>query len=163
MAPGQLFHEWSRGPYRISTNPAEIDVSVVHGFLSDAYWAKGISRPTVERSIANSVPFGLYRDGEQVGFARVVSDQATFAYLCDVFVLPPFRGQGMGRWLCETARSHPGLQGIRRWLLATLDAHGLYAGIGFESLARPERFMEINDDEVYLAGSGLVDDARGAP
>lgn len=141
--------EWTRGPYRISTDPERLDVGVVHGFLTESYWARGIPRGTVERSIAAAVPFGLYRGDEQIGFARVVSDRATFAYLCDVFVLPPFRRQGLARWLCETALGHPGLQGIRRWLLVTRDAHPLYDAVGFTALAAPEMYMEIHDPDVY--------------
>lgn len=149
------YQEWFREPYRISADPAELDLDAVHSFLCQSYWAKGISRAMVERSIANSLPFGLYRDHEQAGFARVVTDNATFAYLCDVFILPSFRRQGLGRWLCQTALSLPDLQGIRRWILATKDAHPLYASIGFRPLRQPERFMEICDDNAYLRGGGF--------
>lgn len=163
MGAAAAYHEWFREPYRICTDPALLDLGLVHGFLRGSYWAKGIPRQTVERSIANSLPFGLYHGRDQIGFARVVSDHATFAYLCDVFVLPPFRGQGLGRWLCQTALAHPQLQGIRRWILATKDAHGLYATIGFAPLATPARFMEIADDDVYLRGAGLPADPVTAP
>jgi GNAT superfamily N-acetyltransferase len=163
MAPAVAYLEWSAGPYRISTDPALLDLDLVHAFLHGSYWARGIPRATVERSIAHSLPFGLYHGGAQIGFARVVSDQATFAYLCDVFVLPAFRGQGLARWLCQTALAHPGLYGIRRWILATKDAHPLYAGIGFAPLASPARFMEIADDEVYLRGEGLPARAPARP
>ncbi len=150
MRAGQEDLEWRRDPYRISTDPALLDVEVIHGFLTASYWAKGIPRGTVERSIANSLPFGLYTGGAQIGFARVISDQATFAYLCDVFVLPEFRHRGLASWLCEVAVGHQGLQGIRRWILATRDAHPLYARLGFAALANPVFFMEIRDDDIYL-------------
>jgi GNAT superfamily N-acetyltransferase len=152
MDCASTYREWLKEPYRISTDPAQLDLDVIHGFLSQSYWAKGIPRVIVERSIANSIPFGLYHGREQAGFARVVSDNATSAYLCDVFILPPFRGQGLGRWLCQTALSLPDLHGIRRWVLATNDAHPLYASIGFRPLRQPERFMEISNDDAYPRG-----------
>lgn len=155
-AGGPPPREWARGGYRISTDPALLDLEVVHGFLTGSYWAAGVSREVVARSIERSLPFGLYRadDGAQVGFARVVSDEATFAYLADVFVLDAHRGQGLGRWLVRTVLSHPDLQGLRRWVLATRDAHGLYAGEGFAPLADPSIFMERHDRDVYRRGGG---------
>ena len=127
--------EWTRGDYAISCDPARLDLEVVYGFLSgESYWARGRSRERVERSIANSLPFGLYRGGSQVGFARVVTDYATFAWLADVFVLDSERGRGLGLWLVETIMSHPQLQGMRRWLLATRDAQELYRRFGFKDL-----------------------------
>jgi ribosomal protein S18 acetylase RimI-like enzyme len=143
--------EWARRGYRISTDPSELDLDVVHGFLTESYWATGISRALVERSLETSLSFGLYQGTEQVGFARVVSDRATFAYLCDVFVLPAHRGQGLARWLCATVLAHPELQGLRRWILATRDAHAVYAGVGFSALASPASFMEILRPDVYQA------------
>src|SRR5215211_6219443 len=117
---------WRRGNYLITTDRSQIDLELVHRFLSEeAYWSRGVSRDVVERSIANSVNFVLLRGEEQVGFARVVTDYATFAWLADVFVLPAHRGTGLGTWLVETAVSHPDLRGLRRWTLATGDAHGL--------------------------------------
>jgi GNAT superfamily N-acetyltransferase len=136
-------HEWLRGEHRVSTDPAEIQLDVVHGFLATSYWAEGVPRETVARSIAGSLPFGLYRGANQVGFARVVTDRATFAWVCDVFVLEEERGRGLARWMLECARATPELQGLRRWLLATRDAHALYASLGFVPLAAPERWMEI--------------------
>ena len=134
--------EWKRSGFRISTERAELDRGVIHEFLRGSYWAKGIPRELVDRLIENSLCFGLY-DGEKlVGFARVISDCATFAYLSDVFVLETYRGQGLGTWFMETVMAHPDLQGIRRWMLATADAHGLYRKVGFSELSRPERIME---------------------
>ena len=148
--------EWRRGAYCISTDPERLDLSVIHGFLSESsYWARGIPRATMEKSIQNSLVFGLYdttREGEaaaQVGFARVITDSATFAYVADVFVLSSHRGRGLGVWLMEVIRSHPDLQRLRRWVLATRDAHGLYEKTGFAALEDPGRFMEIVDRDVY--------------
>lgn len=140
-----LFLERRRGEYAITTDPSRLDLGAVHGFLRDSYWAKGVSREVVERSVANSLCFGLYRGDEQVGFARVTSDRATFAYLADVFVLEEHRGRGLGKWLVETVLSHPELQGLRRWMLATADAHALYQGYGFRGLGNPGIFMERKD------------------
>jgi GNAT superfamily N-acetyltransferase len=145
--------EWRRGDYSVSTDPGSIDVDLTHGFLTGSYWAGGISREVVERSIAGSIPFGLYRDGpgtrEQIGFARVVSDRATFAWIGDVFVVGSRRGEGLGVWLIECVVSHPDLQGLRRWMLATRDAHGLYQKLGFRELADPARLMERVEKDLY--------------
>jgi GNAT superfamily N-acetyltransferase len=141
-----------RGSCEISTARERLDIDVIHGYLTQSYWADGIPRAIVERSIAHSLNFGLYDDGAQIGFARVVTDGATFAYLADVFVLPERQHGGLGRWLIETVLAHPALSGLRRWLLATRDAHGLYARYGFAPLARPERFMEIHRPDVYGPG-----------
>jgi len=141
--------EWQRGDYQISTDPARLDLDLTHRFLSEqAYWSPGVPRDVVERAIAGSIVFGIYRDGSQVGMARVVSDKATFAWLCDVFVVAEERGNGLAKWLMECVKSHPDLQGLRRWLLATSDAHGLYAQFGFTPVD-PGRFMEIRDPDVY--------------
>jgi GNAT superfamily N-acetyltransferase len=130
--------------YTISTDKSLLDVSMIYSYLSqESYWSKGISRETVERSIENSMCFGIYKDGHQVGFARVTSDKATFAYLADVFVTGGFRGLGLSKWLVQTILAHPDLQGLRRWLLATADAHGLYSQFGFLPLTSPERWMGI--------------------
>ena len=137
--------EWSRGEFVISDDPGRLDLDVVHGFLTRSYWAEGIPRKTVERAIAHSIPFGLYHlAGTEalVGFARVVSDHATFAYLADVFVLDSHRGQGLGIWLVECIVAHPELQSLRRWILATKDAHTLYRRFGWGGLASPDRWME---------------------
>lgn len=141
--------EWQRGEYLISSDPARMDIDSVHRFLSDeAYWSPGVPEDVVRRAVAGSIVFGLYHGSEQVGLARVVSDRATFAWLCDVYVLKEHRGHGLGKWLMECVRAHPDLQGLRRWLLATRDAHGLYKQFGFEPVD-PERFMEISDPDVY--------------
>jgi len=135
--------EWHRGEYTISTDPSRLDLAVIHEYLSgSAYWAMGRPLELVRRSIENSLPFGVYQGSAQIGFARVVTDYATFAWLADVFVLPEFRGQGIGKWLIGVIVEHPRLPGLRRWILATKDAHGLYAQHGFKPLHAPERFME---------------------
>ena len=140
-----VFEEWTREGYLVSTDPARLDLRMVHGFLRGSYWASGVTREVVERSVENSLVFGLYRDGQQVGFARVTTDHATFAYLSDVFILEEHRGSGLGNWLMEIILSHPDLRGLRRWMLATADAHGLYRRHGFSQLASPEIFMERKD------------------
>lgn len=137
-----MAEEWRRDEYAISTDPARLNVALIHEHLSTAtYWAVGRPREAVERSIANSLAFGVYKGNQQVGFARVITDYATFAWLADVFVLPAFQGQGLGKWLMEVITGHPRLQGLRRWMLGTRDAHRLYAQYGFMSLDVPERFM----------------------
>jgi GNAT superfamily N-acetyltransferase len=129
--------------YEISNDPARLDRDVVHRFLSEeSYWAKGRSREVVDRSIDHSIPFGVYAEGgAQVGFARVVTDRCTFAWIADVFVLPEHRGQGLGKRLVAAILEHPELQVMGRWLLGTADAHGLYSRYGFEPLERTERFL----------------------
>ena len=134
--------EWWREAYLVTTDKARLDLSLVHSFLKTSYWAGGIPAEVVRRSVKNSLTFGLFRDDEQVGFARVVTDYATFAYLADVFVLEPHRGQGLGKWMMEVVFSHPELQGLRRWMLATRDAHGLYRKYEFAELEEPQIFME---------------------
>ncbi len=148
-------HEWTRGDFVISTDRARVDVEAVHRFLQSSYWAAGIPLDVVRRAVEHSLPFGLYRQGtgEQVGFARVTTDFATFAYLADVFISDAVRGQGLGKWLVEAIGGHPELQGLRRWLLATRDAHSLYAQHGFTPLRAPESFMEKWDPDVYKRGS----------
>ncbi len=123
--------------YEIATDPARLDIGAIHEFLASSYWAKGRSRATVEQSIAHSLCFGVYRRGQQVGFARVVSDRAVFAYLMDVFVLPDHRGRGVGTALIRAVLAHPALQGLRLFALRTRDAHGLYAQFGFGPLPDP--------------------------
>lgn len=138
--------EWTRGEYLISTDRARLDIKAIHEFLSTAsYWAVGRDTETVQRSIDNSFPFGLYEGTTQIGFARVVTDRATFAWLADVFILPEYRGRGLSKWLMEVIIGHPELQGFRRWVLATKDAHELYRRFGFIDLKRPERWMERPD------------------
>ena len=143
-------HEWKRDKYTISTNRERLDLNVIHGFLTQSYWAAGVPMEIVKRSIENSLPFGLYDNDRQIGFARVITDYATFAYLADVFVLEDARGAGLGKWLVAAIISHPELQGLIRWMLATRDAHGLYRRVGFESLKQPGRWMEKHDPDVYV-------------
>jgi GNAT superfamily N-acetyltransferase len=141
---------WRRGDYFISTDRALLDLNVIHDYLSNqSYWATGRSMETIRRSIENSLSFGLYHDAtrELLGFARVITDYATFAWVADVFILDEARGQGMGKWLMEVILAHPELQGFRRWILATRDAHELYRRFGFEELKRPERWMERHDPQ----------------
>jgi N-acetylglutamate synthase-like GNAT family acetyltransferase len=135
----------------VDSDPARLDMDVIHGFLASCYWSKGISRELLAKAIRNSLCFGVYEDDRQVGFARVVTDQATFAYLADVFVLESHRGRGLARELVAAIAADPRLQGLRRWVLVTRDAHPLYAKFGFKALAAPDRFMELHDPDVYAA------------
>ena len=130
--------------YEIDDDPARLDLDVVHGFVTGSYWAGGVPRDVVARSVANSLNLGLYRDESQVGFTRAVTDRATFAWVCDVFVLAGHRGRGLAHWMIETLRAHPDLAGLRRFMLATADAHQVYADCGFTSLGDPDRYMEIH-------------------
>jgi GNAT superfamily N-acetyltransferase len=135
----------------ISTDRARLDIDRVHRWLSDdAYWCLGIPRDVLERAIASSLCFGAFEHAEQVGFARVISDHATYAYLCDVYVSPTHRNRGIGKALLRAICEHPSLQGLRRWSLVTRDAHSLYAQFGFTPLAAPERMMEIAIKDAYL-------------
>lgn len=145
---------WQRDGYEVSCDPARLDLDVVHGFLTRAYWSEGVPRDVVERSIENSIPFGLYApDGSQAGFARVVSDRAVVAYLGDVFVSEAHRGRGLGGFLVECVLAHPELQGMRRWSLATADAHGLYRRFGFGPPAVPDIHMTIERSPAELWGA----------
>jgi GNAT superfamily N-acetyltransferase len=146
--------EYRRGEFLISTSRERLDLDVVHGFLTKCYWAKGIPRETVARSIEHALSFGIYNgEGAQVGFARVISDFATIAYVGDVFVLETHRGQGLGKWLMQCITQHPALQNLRRWILTTRDAHGLYSQVGFTPVKAPERFMELHRPNVYETDS----------
>ena len=147
-------HEWRRDAFTISTDPARLDLDAIHAFLVDSYWARGIPRDVMERSIRNALPFGIYEGARLAGFARVVTDYATVAYVGDVFVLEPWRGRGLSRWLMECVLAHPELQGFRRWILLTRDAHGLYARAGFTPLASPERWMERWTPDAYAPAAG---------
>lgn len=135
--------------YTISTDPARLDLALIHGFLSESYWARNIPLAVVEKSIRHSLCFGAFKDGRQAGFARVITDYATFGYIADVFVLPEHRGHGVSKKLMSAIRSHPDLQGLRRMVLATQDAHGLYAQFGFQPLSHPEAFMTIHHPGIY--------------
>lgn len=145
--------EYRRGQFLISTDRSRLNLDAIHGFLTECYWAKGIPKDVVARSIQNSLCVGLYNEGKQIGFARVISDYATYAYIGDVFVLDEYRGQGLGKWLMQCVMQHPLLQGLRRWSLVTRDGHGLYEHFGFRSLNAPERWMEIHNPEVYRSAS----------
>ena len=138
--------------YEISTDPARLDVDAIHAFLTQSYWSPGIPRATVARAIANSLCFGVFWQGQQVGFARMVTDRTTFAYLCDVYVLETHRGHGLAKQLMDRVMKHPDLQGLRRMMLATRDAHGLYAQFGFTALGAPDRIMELLKPDIYSKG-----------
>jgi len=138
--------------YEISTDSARLDVDAIHAFLTQSYWSPGIPRTTVARAIANSLCFGVFWQGQQVGFARMVTDKTTFAYLCDVYVLEAHRGRGVSKQLMDYVVKHPDLQGLRRMMLATRDAHGLYAQFGFTPLSAPDRIMEVLQPNIYLSG-----------
>lgn len=144
-----MFETFERGEYRISTDPAEFDLDAIHAYLVRAYWSEGIPRSTVERAVANSLGFAVLQGKAQVGFARLVTDSATYAYLCDVYVLEDHQGKGLGKWLMECVTAHPALQGLRRFALATRDAHGLYRQFGFRELSKPDSAMEILRPNIY--------------
>jgi len=141
------------GDITISTDPARMDVDVIHGYLTRSYWAQGIPRETVARSLQHSMCFGAFDGVAQVGFARVVTDRATFAYIGDVFVLESHQGGGIGKRLMQAVMEHPELQGLRRWSLLTRDAHELYKRYGFTGLAKPDRYMEIAVPDIYTQTS----------
>ena len=156
-----MSREWKRAEFSISTDPKQLDITVIHKYLStDSYWAQGRTVDTIKRSIENSLNFGLYKSKQQIGFARVVTDYATFAWLADVFVLDTYRGRGLGKWLVEVILSHPDLQRFRRWVLATKDAHELYRQFGFIELKRPERWMERPDPQMQEAPDYWHDNAQ---
>ena len=146
----EILFERRREEFVLSTDPLRLDLEVIHNFLTTSYWAKGVPRATVARSIEHSLCFGIYDgQGGQVGFARVISDFATFAYIADVFVLESHRGLGLGKFLMECIRQHPSLQELRRWTLSTRDAHRLYSQFGFRPLQWPDRYMEILRQNIY--------------
>lgn len=136
--------ERERDGYLVSTDPARLDVDAIHAFLRRSYWARDLDRERVARSLAGSLCFGLYHDGAQVGLARVVTDRATFAYLCDVYVREEHQHQGLGAWLMTCVLEHEDLQDLRRFLLHTADAHAFYHRFGFEPPTRPGRLLEIS-------------------
>ncbi len=142
--------EWANGRFVVSDDKSRLQIDVVHAVLARSYWCKGIPRALLERAIENTrVCLGMYEGGAQIGFARVITDEATYAYLCDVFILESHQGKGLGTWLARCIHEHPGLEGLRRFTLVTRDAHGLYEKIGFKRLADPDRYMEIFDSDVY--------------
>ncbi len=136
-------------PYEITCDKNRFDIKAIHRFLAQSYWSTGIPLSVVERAIANSLCFGMFHEGKQIGFARVITDKATFAYLADVYVLPEHRGQGLSLQLMERILQDPNLQGLRRMLLATRDAHSLYEKFGFTPLTAPDRMMEIHKPDAY--------------
>jgi len=148
----EKYYKENKDDYFISTNPALLDVDVIYNFLSgESYWAKNIPRDVVEKSIANSLCFGLYHHNKQIGFARLITDKATFAYLADVFIISEYRGKGLSKWMIQVIHAHPELQGLRRWVLATQDAHGLYEQFGwmiFDEDIR-KRFMQKQTKNAY--------------
>jgi GNAT superfamily N-acetyltransferase len=140
------------GNFEISTDFTRMDAAAIHQFLTRSYWAEGIQESVVRRSIANSLCFGIFSSERQIGFARVVSDRATFSYLADVFIIDEFRGKGLAKWMMEVIVTHPELQGLRLWMLATRDAHELYRKYGFKELTSPTRFMVKCRDDVCHSG-----------
>jgi GNAT superfamily N-acetyltransferase len=142
--------DWQRDEFTISTDRNRLQTDAIHRFLSEeSYWAQNRTREQTETAIKNSLPFGVYKGENQIGFARVVTDYATFAYLGDVYILEEFRGFGLSKWLMETIVNHPELQGFRRWVLATKDAHTLYEKYGFTPLKHPDRWMEKAAPNAY--------------
>jgi GNAT superfamily N-acetyltransferase len=132
-----------KGQYLVSTDKSKLDIKVIHGYLSNSYWAKNRSLKTTKLTLKNSLCFGLYHKKNQIGFARVITDYATFAYLADVFILEEHRGKGLGKWLMEVIFNYGEVQNLRRWFLATRDAHKLYEKFGFTGLKEPEKLMEM--------------------
>ncbi len=142
--------EWQNGEFIVSTDCERLQIDVIHKFLSEeSYWARDRTKEQTVTAIKNSLPFGVYKGENQIGFARVVTDYATFAYLGDVFILEEFRGRGLSKWLIETILAHQDLQGFRRWILATKDVHALYEKFGFTALKHPPRWMEKTAPNAY--------------
>ncbi|CAM2063959.1 GNAT family N-acetyltransferase [Sulfidibacter corallicola] len=141
--------QWSRSGIRITTDLRDIDLQAVHAYLTRSAWSPGISLDRVEKAAQNSVCFGLLDGNQTIGFARMVTDRATFAYLCDVYILEAYRGRGLSKWLMETVMNDPEFKDLRRVVLCTSTAHGLYHQFGFASLAKPEIYMEIHRPDVY--------------
>ena len=139
--------------YEISCERERLDLALIHGWLTQSYWSPGIPRATLEKALANSICFGIHGPGGQVGFGRVITDRATFAYLADVFVLEAHRGRGLSKRLMDAVVAHAELQGLRRFMLATRDAHGLYAQYGFTPLSSPASMMEVLRPDIYQGGS----------
>ena len=151
-----MIYELREGRYLVSTDPSLLDIDRIHAFLTASYWAEGVPHDIVTRSIRHSIPFGLYDGHAQIGFARAITDRATFAYLADVYVEEEYQGQGLGKVLMRAVMAHPDLQGLRRWMLGTRDAHGLYRPYGFTEMGIPDRWMERYDADVYTrAGRGV--------
>lgn len=151
----------TRNKYEISTDMSRLNLDLIHEFLTESYWAKGIPREVVVRSIQNSLCFGVFDGKRQIGFARVISDFATYAYIGDVFIVESHRGRGLAKRLMRAIMRHPELQELRRWSLVTRDAHQLYRQFGFAPLANPERYMEIRNPEVYKPGEAKAEARTG--
>ena len=145
----ELTIEEKRDTFTISTDPSKLDLDAIHDFLTRSYWSEGIPKPMVKRAIEHSLCFGLFDLEKQIGFARVVSDYTTYAYLCDVYVLESYRGKGLGTWLMSFVLKHHELQGLRRFTLLTRDAHGLYKKFNFATMKDPSRYMEIHVADIY--------------
>ena len=141
--------EYKRDQFTVTSDPSKLDIDAIYDFLSHCYWSEGVPREIVERAIKHSICFGLFEDTQQIGFARVISDRATYAYLCDVYVLDSYRGKGLGTWMMSCVMKHPELQGLRRFTLLTRDAHGLYQKFGFAAAKNPSRYMEIHVADIY--------------
>jgi len=148
-----LPRQWTRNEFVISTDRSKLDLDLVHGYLAGSYWASGMPRPTLERAVENSLTFGIYRGDQQAGFARVITDLATYAYLSDVFVVEPYRGRGLSKWLIECILAHPDLQGLRRFALFTRDAQGLYERYGFAPVRGKSTYLERWEPNVYATTS----------
>lgn len=147
--------EWTKDDFSISTDINKLDIHYIHHFLSKSYWAENIPFDVVKRSADGSLCFGVYHQEKQIGFARVITDEATFAYLCDVFIDEAHRGKGLSKWLMDVILAYPGLQGLRRFMLATKDAHGLYQQFGFMPLTYTERWMHLHQPDVYKQVSNV--------
>ena len=140
----------NKDDFSISTDKAKLDLDAIHEFLSTkAYWCKNIPKEKVKSSIENSLCFGVYNDKKQIGFARIITDYSTIAYLGDVYILEEYRSQGLSKWLMETVMNYPQLQGLRRWILLTGDAHGLYRQFGWTDIADPSKWMELHNKNIY--------------
>lgn len=151
------FMVWTKNNFKISTDKTLLNMEAVHHYLSkESYWAKNISKTKIKTACENSLCFGLYENEKQIGLARLITDYSTFAYLCDVYVLPEYQGNGLGKWLMNCVMSHPDLQTLRRWTLATKDAHGLYEQVGFTLLKNSDRHMEYRNEKVF-DGAWLVE------
>ena len=135
--------------FTISTEKEKLDIDLIHSFLTRSYWAEGISKEIISRSVEGALCFGVFENDKQVGFARMITDRATFAYLADVFIIEEYRGRGLSKWLMEVIMSHPDLQGLRRMVLVTRDAHELYKKFGFTPLNNVDRWMHIHQPEIY--------------
>lgn len=149
-SPGN--YQVRKDSYLISTDKSRLELDVIYNFITKSYWAKGRSQEVIKRTIENSICFGVYENGRQIGFARVVSDRAIMAYIMDLFILESHRARGLSKWLMECILNHPELREVRRWVLNTRDAHGLYARFGFQPISKPEFAMERVEASVYNWG-----------